>query len=100
MAIRRVAPLSVAKISGALYAIMGLFIGAIFSLISIVSSAFAQQGSQAGLGVLFGAAAIIALPIFYGVVGFIGSALAALIYNALAGWLGGIEIEVDARPTA
>jgi len=31
----------------------------------------------------------------YGVMGFIGGAIAALLYNLFSNWVGGIEIEVE-----
>lgn len=99
MIIRRINPASAAKIAGALYALVGLFGGAIFSLLSI-GSAFAPQG-QGPLGpmeMMFGVAAIVALPIFYGVGGFVMTLIAAALYNLIAGRLGGIEIEVDTTP--
>jgi hypothetical protein len=96
MVIRRVGPLSVAKISGVLYALMGLFIGGIFSLISVAGVAFAPQGSNAGFpGMLFGVGAIVALPIFYGLLGFVMSLIAAGLYNLIAGWVGGIELDIQ-----
>lgn len=96
MVIRRVGPLSLAKISGVLYALMGLLLGGIFSLVSVVGGAFAPQGSDAGMaGMLFGAAAIVVLPIFYGLLGFIMSLIGAALYNLIAGWVGGIELEVQ-----
>lgn len=96
MVIRRVGPLSVAKISGALYALMGLIFGAIISLFSVLGTAFAPDTQNAGaIGMLFGAAAIIVLPIFYGVLGFIMTLIAAALYNWMAAWLGGIEIDVQ-----
>lgn len=95
MVIRRVGPLSFAKITGILYALMGLLFGAIFSLVSVVGSALAPQGTNLGPMGMFGAAAIIAFPLFYGVVGFIMSLIAAALYNLIAGWVGGIELDVQ-----
>jgi hypothetical protein len=96
MVIRRVGPLSFAKIAGVVYALMGLLIGGIFSLISVVGGAFAPTGSDAGMaGMLFGAAAIVILPIFYGVLGFVMSLIGAALYNLVAGLVGGIELEVQ-----
>ncbi|HEU4888748.1 MAG TPA: DUF3566 domain-containing protein [Thermoanaerobaculia bacterium] len=96
MVIRRVGPLSLAKVTGVLYAFLGLIIGGIFSLISMVGSAFAPQGTDMGpMGMVFGAAAIVAFPLFYGVLGFISSLIGAAIYNLVAGWVGGVELEVQ-----
>jgi hypothetical protein len=43
----------------------------------------------------FGVGAIVILPIVYGVMGAIFAAIGAFIYNIVAGWVGGIEIEVQ-----
>jgi hypothetical protein len=100
MVIRRVHPLSIAKIAGLLYALMGLIVGVFFSLFFM---AFGQQMQSEThmpfLGALMGAGAVITMPIFYGVLGFVTSAIAAMIYNLLAGAVGGIEIEVDGAGT-
>ena len=94
MIVRRVSPLSVAKISGVLYAIFGLIAGCFISLFSLVGSAFAPK--DAGLpGMLFGVGAIILLPIVYGLLGFIFSLIGAALYNLIAGWVGGVEIDVQ-----
>ena len=94
MVIRRIGPFSVAKIAGVLYALMGFFFGAIISLISLVGGAFAPDDSGFA-GMMFGAAAVIALPIFYGVLGFIMTLIAAALYNLVSGWIGGIELDVQ-----
>jgi hypothetical protein len=38
---------------------------------------------------------MIVIPIIYGVLGLIFGALGALFYNLFAGFLGGVEIEVE-----
>jgi hypothetical protein len=80
---------------GTLYALMGLIFGACISLFSFVGSAFAPRGVPGGLGVLFGVGAIIALPLFYGILGFIMSLIGAGLYNLVASWVGGIELDVQ-----
>jgi hypothetical protein len=96
MIVRRVGPVSFAKITGMLYALMGLIVGACISLFSFVGSAMAPRGVvPGGFGVLFGVGAIIALPIFYGVLGFIVSLIGAGLYNLVASWVGGVEIDVQ-----
>lgn len=94
MIVRRVAPISAARIAGVLYAIFGFIAGCFISLFSLVGSAFAPK--EAGLpGMLFGVGAIILLPIVYGLLGFIFSLIGAALYNLIAGWVGGIEIDVQ-----
>ena len=40
----------------------------------------------------------IAAPIMYGLMGFVMGAIGALIYNLIAGWVGGIEMELEIAP--
>jgi hypothetical protein len=64
MVIRRIDPLSCAKIAGLLYAVLGLVAGGFFSLIMTTVGTFAQDEPFAGmLGMAFGAGAIVFLPI-------------------------------------
>ncbi|HUP60977.1 MAG TPA: hypothetical protein VNA69_11210 [Thermoanaerobaculia bacterium] len=93
MIVRRIGPLSLAKLTGVLYAFFGLIFGGIFSLVSIIGGAIVPK--EAGpMGLIFGVAAIIILPVFYGLMGFLTSLIGAAIYNWLAGWLGGVELDV------
>ena len=96
MVIKRVSPLSCAKIAGLLYVVIGLIIGAMFSLIGIAGFAAAPaQDESAVFGALFGVGAIILFPIMYGCLGFIGAALMAWLYNLVAGAVGGVQVEVE-----
>jgi hypothetical protein len=102
MRLKRIGPFSCGKIVGVLYAAMGLIVGAIFALFSLVGG-IAGMASDAGEGAVFafffGAGAVIVLPIFYGVLGFIGGVISAALYNLIAAWLGGIELEFEGPPT-
>ena len=95
MVIKRIGPLSLAKIAGTLYAIVGLVIGGIFSLIAMAGGFGSESGEISAFAPMIGAGAIIVLPILYGCLGFIGMLIGAWIYNALAGLVGGIELEVQ-----
>jgi hypothetical protein len=102
MVIKRVGPLSVAKVSGLLYALMGLLFGACISLFMMAAGSLAggpwadtPQLGGAMFGAIFGVGAIVFLPIFYGVMGFVFGGIGAAIYNVVAGWIGGIEIETQ-----
>jgi hypothetical protein len=37
----------------------------------------------------------VVIALFYGLIGWVFTAVACLIYNLVAGWIGGIEVEVD-----
>jgi hypothetical protein len=93
MLIKRVGPVSCAKILGVIYAIFGLVAGVIFSLISLAGT-FAPNSRLPGGG-LFGTFAIVLMPITYGIVGFISALIGAWLYNVLAGLVGGIEMDVE-----
>ncbi len=82
--VTRIGVWSCAKISGVLYAFIGLIEGAIFALIPL--------GAVGSL--TFGAASIIILPIFFGIVGLITGAIMAFLYNSIVRWTGGIKIEI------
>ena len=96
MELKRVGVLSCGKVLGLLYAAMGLIFGGIFSLISI-GGMVASAGQGAAAGMLFGVGAIVFLPIFYGVLGFISGLVLALLYNLLAQFVGGLELELESR---
>ena len=94
MIVRRMGPLSLAKVSATLYGLIGLLVGGVISLVSVVGGALA--GDEAGpMGMLFGVAAVILLPIFYGGIGFVTSLIGASLYNLVAGWVGGIELDMQ-----
>ena len=95
MVIKRIGPLSLAKISGTLYAVLGLAFGAIFSVASLAGGLGSNTPEGAGLGALLGAGAIVAFPVLYGGLGFVMSLVVAWLYNILAGAVGGIELDVQ-----
>jgi len=94
MIIRRVGPLSCAKIAGALYAAMGLIVGAMFSLVALVGGLTADSDG-AVFASIFGVGAVVLLPLFYGALGFVTTLIAAWLYNVTAGLVGGIEIQTQ-----
>jgi hypothetical protein len=102
MVLRRVGVGSAAKVSGALYAALGLVAALIFAAISIVGAGFAAatqaDGGPAWLGALFGVGAIVFFPIIYGVMGIVFGALTALLYNVVSGLVGGLEIDLETAP--
>jgi hypothetical protein len=98
MVIKRVGVMSFARVFGILYAFLGLIAGAVFSLIAVFLGALGAQNQNVNgplLGVLFGVGAVIALPIFYGAVGFVAGALSAALYNWISSFVGGIQLEME-----
>ena len=92
--LKRIDPMSAFKMGGALYALIGLLIGALISLISVVGTSLAPE-EMGPFGILFGAMAVILFPILYGLIGAVFSAIAALLYNLVARVAGGLAVEVE-----
>jgi hypothetical protein len=104
MTIRRFGVFSVAKINGLLGFIIGLLIGLIYGLFLILfgaaMSALAPGGGNEALAggvstVVLGVITMIAFPIIYGFLGFLGGAISAVVYNLAAGMIGGIKFELE-----
>jgi hypothetical protein len=83
--IRRFGIGQTAKVIGVLYALMGV----VFIPFVLISTMFAPKEAR------FGTAFALALPILYGVFGFIFTAIGCAIYNLVAGWVGGVEVELE-----
>lgn len=83
--IRRLNPVSAGKISAVLYGLLGLLFVPFLLLMSMVS----PETSSVGLGLA------LAMPIGYAVFGAVSSMIAAALYNLVAGWVGGLEFEVQ-----
>jgi len=80
----RISVLQSSKIMTAMYVLMGF----IYSLIGIPMIIFGGKAVKImGVIYLFG-------PVFMGLLGFIFFVIFAAIYNALAAWLGGFEVEI------
>ncbi len=93
--LKRIEPLSVAKIQGALMALLGLIGAAVFILMAIAGAAIRPPGNQAVAGIVGMLIGAIFVPIIYGMIGFIGGLIGALVYNLCASLMGGIEMEFE-----
>ena len=85
--IRRFSPVQVAKVAGVLYGMMGVLLMPIFYF--ALRAAPSTAAFNVGMGVA------IAVPLIYACIGAIASLIAAALYNLVAGWTGGIEVEVE-----
>ena len=96
MILKRVAPMSAAKILGVLYLVLGLIMGCIFALISVMfGSVLSQAEGGAMFAMFFGVGAIVILPIMYGIMGFLVGLIGSSLYNWLAGVVGGFELDLQ-----
>jgi hypothetical protein len=100
MIIKSVGILSVARIVAAIYAIFGLIAGVFLSLMALVGVGLNNEiSSQASwMGPFFGFGAVLALPVIYFVLGFLGGAIGAWVFNNVAQAVGGLEIELEEGP--
>lgn len=99
MVLKKIGVMSVAKILGVMYATMGLLFGLLFAAVfSFLPFANASNEIPSWLGPMFGMGSIVALPIFYGVLGFIFGAIGAVVYNLFAGLVGGIVLHLEPAP--
>jgi hypothetical protein len=91
--IKRFAPLQLGKMMGICYGIMGLLFCPIFLLMALMSP---HLPPQQRVGVMaFGTGFAIAMPFIYAIMGFVGGIVSAFVYNLIARWVGGVEVEVE-----
>lgn len=88
-------PISIAKVSGCIGALMGLILGILFTLLAALGAGVNKDPAAPGwVMVIFGIGAIVFLPICYGILAFIQGLIGGWLYNLISGWAGPIEIEV------
>jgi hypothetical protein len=92
--VKSIGILSVAKMMGAIYAVLGLIFIPIFLIAGMAGMLAGQREAALGAGVMLVLALI--FPVIYGAIGFIAGAITALLYNLFAGWVGGIELRLQA----
>ncbi len=95
MVIKRVGPLSFAKVTGTLYANLGVLIGGVISIVSLLGGFASGKPEGAVFGAFLGVGAIIVVPILYAAAGFVMTLIGAALYNLIAGFVGGVEIDVQ-----
>ncbi|MCX8189633.1 MAG: hypothetical protein N3F05_00155 [Candidatus Diapherotrites archaeon] len=94
---KRIGVLSCAKVFAVMYALIYFIVGLFMALgFGLLGAAFGPSSSDAG-GLLAGMGflAVIIFPIIGLIGGFIAGAIIALIYNFVAGIVGGIEVELQ-----
>ena len=101
MVLRRIGILSCGKILGIVYAVIGLIVGGIISLVALfggfANAVSSEAAAPALVGLLLGAGAVVFAPIVYGVMGFIGGIIGAAAYNLGAKVAGGLELELTQK---
>jgi hypothetical protein len=99
--IKRMGVFSLAKMYAVTMAAFGIIIGVIYGLIFMIAGGAMMAGGGRDSGtvgassLVIGLIMMVAIPIFYGVIGFIAGALGGVIYNVASGFVGGIELELE-----
>ena len=99
--IKRMGVFSCAKIYSITLAAMGLIVGVIYGLIFMVvggammAGGGRDSGAAGASSLVIGLVMMVAIPVFYAILGFLAGALGGLIYNVAARFVGGIELELE-----
>ncbi len=96
MVLRRIGPLSAGKVTAVLYALLGLFIGACMTLLSVLGGSPSGEADAMGsYSAMFGIAAILIIPIMLSIVSFISGIISAFIFNIATKLGGGIDVDLS-----
>ncbi len=94
--LKNIAPVQLAIVMGVMYALIGVIIALLMSpfmaLMATLGGGAHNSAPFAGMGMV---GALILFPIMYGILGFIGGALSAFVYNIVAGWTGGVQLTLE-----
>ena len=95
--VKRLGVFSLGKLMGITYACLGLLFMPFFLLAGGMAMLGAQGADRSaaiggGIGMVIMA---IMFPVIYGLMGFVGGMIGALIYNLAARFIGGIQIELE-----
>jgi hypothetical protein len=92
--IKRFGVVQTAKFFAIIYLIIGMLAIVPMFLMTLIMG-LATGGAEGGIVGLFGGVFLLFMPIVYALAGFVFVALGCLIYNLVAKWVGGIEIELE-----
>jgi hypothetical protein len=93
--LKRISPASAFKVGLMVSATLGLLSGALCSVMAFAAIApdlHARMPFMRGFGALL---PVILCPILYGIAGGIVAVVAAVIYNLVSRWIGGLEVETS-----
>jgi len=88
--IKRFGVLQTSKVAAIIYFLISAVILVPMAIIMPLMQGFSDSPMPFSGGLFF-----ILLPFIYAIMGFIFTALGCLIYNIIAKWIGGIEVEID-----
>ncbi len=97
MVVKKIGVLSCAKIQAVVLAILGLIIGVLYGIIGFFIALAAPHEFGSNFPAVIFVLMPIIMPIFYGILGFISGAIGAFVYNIVAKWIGGLEVEIEQK---
>ena len=90
--LRSVGVMSFAKMSGAVYGALGLVFAPFLVLLAVIGTIAGPR--QHPLGPVFSIVFANLMPVIYAAMGFVMGAIGAFVYNLVAKWIGGVEVEL------
>jgi hypothetical protein len=103
--VRRIGIIRTATVAAVMYAVVILFGTLVIGLPFALLAGAASRSVDASLGIgAIGVAGVLIFglvgALFYAVVGWIMTALGCAVYNLVAGWVGGIEVQLESLTPA
>ena len=97
MTVKKFGVLSVARISGILYAVMGLIFGIFWASITCFDPYTYEifPGTALLSDTAFWLIGIFGFTIGYGIIGFLSGLIGTALYNVFSQWIGGIKVELN-----
>jgi hypothetical protein len=92
--LKRLGVLFLAKLQALVMAFVGLIAGILYAFGGAIYELLTGT-LNSGTALAFGA--LIGMPIVFGAFGFIAGAIGAVLYNLVAGWVGGIETDFETK---
>jgi transcriptional regulator of nitric oxide reductase len=83
--VRSLDPVSSAKVVAGMYAVIGTAIGVAYAIMNVLAVS----------NLLWSIVILVISPVLYGICGLLAGLVSALLYNVIAGMLGGIRIELN-----
>jgi len=92
--LKRLDVISAGKIMGMVYGLLAVLFSPLF-LVMMIARVFSQDKGSAVVSGMVGLVFAIAMPFFYGGIAFLIGCIGALIYNFVAGRMGGLKFELQ-----
>src|SRR5215211_5746134 len=99
--IKRMGVFSCAKIYSITLAAMGLIVGVIYGLLfmivggAMMAGGGRDSGAAGASSLVIGLIMMVAIPVLYGLIGFIAGIIGGVVYNVASGVVGGLELELE-----